>query len=181
MKEPRLRLEPLAIEHAPLVLAYISENRGYFAPWEPLRSDESLTLDAQRQELARSDADRAAGWCARFAGFERDGREIVGIVNLWDIRHGVLETATLGYSVGARYCGRGYATELAGAVVRYAFRELGLHRVQASYQPENIASERVLRKLGFVVEGYARDYLFLNGAWRDAVLTSLVNPRATLR
>jgi ribosomal-protein-alanine N-acetyltransferase len=181
MKTARLRLEPLTVAHAQLVLDYVTENRAYLAPWEPLRSDDSLTLDAQRRELARSDVDRAAGMCARFAAFEHDGSQLAAIVNLWDIRHGVIETAVLGYSVGERFSGRGYATEAAGAVVRHAFERFGLHRVQASYQPENVASERVLRKLGFMVEGYAREFLFLNGMWRDAVLTSRINRRTTLR
>lgn len=60
--------------------------------------------------------------------------------------------------------------------VRYAFDVLNLHRLETSYQPANERSGRVLRKLGFVVEGYARDYLLLNGSWRDGILVSLTNP-----
>jgi len=68
--------------------------------------------------------------------------------------------------------------EAAGAVVTYAFETLRLHRLETSYQPTNERSGRVLRKLGFVVEGYARDYLFLNGAWRDGILAARINPDA---
>jgi ribosomal-protein-alanine N-acetyltransferase len=62
------------------------------------------------------------------------------------------------------------------AVVGFAFETLRLHRVMANYQPINERSGKLLRRLGFVTEGYARDYLFINGAWRDHVLTALTSP-----
>ena len=58
----------------------------------------------------------------------------------------------------------------------FAFRELRLHRIMANYRPENERSGRLLERLGFVREGVAKDYLFIDGAWRDHVLTALVNP-----
>jgi ribosomal-protein-alanine N-acetyltransferase len=56
------------------------------------------------------------------------------------------------------------------------FGELGFHRIMANYLPHNERSGRLLRRLGFVVEGYARDYLYIHGAWRDHILTALTNP-----
>jgi [ribosomal protein S5]-alanine N-acetyltransferase len=61
-------------------------------------------------------------------------------------------------------------------VIAYAFNDMGLHRIMANYIPTNERSGRLLRRLGFVVEGYARDYLFLAGNWQDHILTSLINP-----
>ena len=58
----------------------------------------------------------------------------------------------------------------------WAFGELRLHRIMANYRPENERSARVLERLGFVCEGIARNYLFIDGAWRDHVLTSLTSP-----
>jgi ribosomal-protein-alanine N-acetyltransferase len=63
------------------------------------------------------------------------------------------------------------------AAIRYAFDELRLHRIMANYVPTNERSGRVLRRLGFVIEGYARDYLFIGGRFMDHVLTSLTNPK----
>jgi ribosomal-protein-alanine N-acetyltransferase len=110
-------------------------------------------------------------------GFRTRSDDIVGSIDLLSILRGMLQSAMLGYSVDATREGRGYATEGARAVVRFAFDELNLHRVEASYRPTNERSSRVVRKLGFVVEGYARDYLFLNDAWHDGILVSLTNAR----
>jgi ribosomal-protein-alanine N-acetyltransferase len=62
------------------------------------------------------------------------------------------------------------------AGIAYAFDELGFHRVMANYMPVNERSGRLLRRLGFVVEGYARDFLLIDGQWRDHVLTALTAP-----
>ena len=62
------------------------------------------------------------------------------------------------------------------AALPWVFAHLALHRVRAGYEPVNERSGRLLRRLGFVVEGYARDYIYTGGAWRDQILTSLVNP-----
>jgi ribosomal-protein-alanine N-acetyltransferase len=67
-------------------------------------------------------------------------------------------------------------TEGLRALCGYAFGTMGLHRLQANHLPENLKSAAVLRRLGFVVEGYARDFLLIDGRWRDHVLTSLVAP-----
>ena len=67
-------------------------------------------------------------------------------------------------------------TEAVAAAIRYAFEDLRLHRVKAAYLPTNERSGRLLRRLGFVVEGYARDYLLIQGRWQDQVLVALINP-----
>jgi ribosomal-protein-alanine N-acetyltransferase len=68
-------------------------------------------------------------------------------------------------------------SEALRAGIAYVFETLGFHRIQANHLPANERSARLLRRLGFSVEGYARDYLYINGAWRDHVLTSLTSPR----
>lgn len=172
----RLVLEPLSARHAPAFLAYNERNRKHLAQWEPLRDDGFYTLARQEAAIARCEADAQRDLCRRFVAFESGHEQIIANVNLWNIRRGNIHAAIIGYSVDERRQGRGYATEAAAAVVRYAFDVLNLHRLETSYQPENTPSGRVLRKLGFVVEGYARDYLLLGGAWSDAILVALINP-----
>ena len=67
------------------------------------------------------------------------------------------------------------------ATLGHAFEVLRLHRVQANHLPENHRSARLLRRLGFRIEGLARDYLYVNGAWRDHVLTALTYPQFDTR
>jgi ribosomal-protein-alanine N-acetyltransferase len=58
----------------------------------------------------------------------------------------------------------------------FVFGQMRIHRIMANFRPENERSRQLLRRLGFAEEGFARDYLYIDGAWRDHVLTSLVNP-----
>lgn len=96
-------------------------------------------------------------------------------IGLSNVIRGVFQAAHLGYRTDRDHQGQGYMTEALAAVVEHAFDRLNLHRLMANYQPWNKASGRILEKLGFVEEGLAKDYLFINGAWRDHVLTALVN------
>jgi ribosomal-protein-alanine N-acetyltransferase len=67
-------------------------------------------------------------------------------------------------------------SEALRAANAYVFGPMRLHRIMANHRPENARSAKLLERLGFVREGLARDYLFIDGAWRDHVLMSLTNP-----
>jgi ribosomal-protein-alanine N-acetyltransferase len=101
-----------------------------------------------------------------------DGGGVVARIGLRGIVRGAMQTARLGYIVDVRHTRKGFATESVKAVLEFAFDRLGLHRVEAAVMPENEPSLRVLEKLGFVREGYARGYLLIAGEWRDHVLLS---------
>lgn len=85
-----------------------------------------------------------------------------------------VQAGKLGYAIAAKEWGRGYATDAACALVTYAFKELGLHRITAAIGPDNAASIAVVQQLGFAREGVLRDHVFTNGAWRDSVLLSVL-------
>lgn len=172
----RLRLEPYDPAFAPEILAYYERNRAHLDPWEPARSASFYTLANHRDECVRAVGAAARGEYVRFAAFSRDDGALVAQFNLWNIRRSVIQCAVIGYSVDGAHEGRGFATEAGAAVVDYAFGALNLHRLETSYHPANERSGRVLRKLRFAVEGYARDYLFMRGAWQDAILVARVNP-----
>jgi RimJ/RimL family protein N-acetyltransferase len=89
--------------------------------------------------------------------------------------HGVSEVqASIGYILNRRYWSHGYATEAAKALVDYLFRELGVHRVFASCDPENHASIRVLEKVGMSLEGRLRENMNIRGEYRDSLIFGLV-------
>jgi ribosomal-protein-alanine N-acetyltransferase len=176
---PRLRLAPLVPAYADAVCAYYARNRAHLDRWEPARPADFDTVGYHRRELEMTWRAQVRDECARFAVHLREGEELLAIVNLWNIRRGAIQAAILGYSVDAAHEGQGYVTEAAGAAVGFAFDVLRLHRVETSYHPTNERSGRVLRRLGFTVEGYARDYLYIDGAWQDAVLVGLANPAWT--
>ena len=92
---------------------------------------------------------------------------IVGAINLSQIFRKAFQNAYLGYSLGVRYTGQGYMTEAVRLILRFAFKDLKLHRVEANVQPENKPSIAVLKRCGFTREGFSRKYLKIAGQWRD--------------
>jgi ribosomal-protein-alanine N-acetyltransferase len=162
---------------APALLAYGLRNEPRFARWEPERADDVAGhLRWVRWRRDESAAQRGLGLLALDRAVPG---ALAGIVNLYGITGSATFTAMLGYSVDGAYEGRGFAREAVSAVIAHAFDTLNLHRVTANYHPANERSGALLRRLGFVVEGYSRDLLYLRGTWRDHVLTSLTNPNWT--
>lgn len=92
---------------------------------------------------------------------------IAGLINLNVITRGALQSAYLGYGIGAAYARRGYMTAGLKLVTAYAFREMGLHRLEANIQPDNFASIALVRKCRFHREGFSPRYLKIADQWRD--------------
>ena len=97
----------------------------------------------------------------------RNDGVIVGTITLSQIFRKKFQNAYLGYMLGSAYTGHGYMTEAVGIILKYAFQRLRLHRIEANVQPENLPSIAVLRRCGFVQEGFSRKYLKIGGRWRD--------------
>jgi ribosomal-protein-alanine N-acetyltransferase len=98
---------------------------------------------------------------------DRASGRIAGVINLNCIVRGFFHSAYLGYCVGSPFARQGYMTEGIKAVTRYAFTEMGLHRVEANIQPNNGASIALVKRCGFRLEGFSPRYLKIAGAWRD--------------
>lgn len=97
----------------------------------------------------------------------REDDAIVGFFNISQIIRGALQGAFLGYGGVAAYAGRGYMTEALELVLRRAFTELHLHRLEANIQPSNLPSIALVRRCGFAREGFSPRYLKVGGRWRD--------------
>jgi [ribosomal protein S5]-alanine N-acetyltransferase len=164
--------------HAPRMLRYHQDNWDHLRRWSPPVPHDFMTLGYWERRLAGERGSALAGRAARWA-LSRAGdadREVIGTVGLTEIVRGPLGQAYLGYGLAEREQGRGLMTEAVRAVCAYAFESLRLHQIMAGYVPVNEASGRVLRRSGFDVVGYIRDHLYVDGAWRDHILTVLIEP-----
>jgi ribosomal-protein-alanine N-acetyltransferase len=97
----------------------------------------------------------------------RESGDKVGAIHLNHIIPGALQGAFLGYYAFTPHAGHGLMCEGMLLVLRHAFQELKLHRLEANIQPKNHASIRLARKCGFVREGFSRRYLKVGGRWKD--------------
>lgn len=112
-----------------------------------------------------------------------DGR-LVGQVNVSGVVRGAFDSAAIGYWVDRRVAGLGVTPTAVAMVVDHVFEVARLHRVEANVRPENVASLRVVQKLGFRPEGRHERYLHIDGAWRDHLTFGLVRddvPEGLLR
>jgi RimJ/RimL family protein N-acetyltransferase len=98
----------------------------------------------------------------------------IGVCGLF-IRYDELGQGEILYVLGHRYWGQGYATEAARALLGYGFRELDLHRIYATCRPANVASARVMEKLGMRREGHLRQHRWMKGRWQDSLLYAILD------
>jgi len=109
-------------------------------------------------------------WSDSFAYFlvcRKEDDCILGIINLSQIFHGPFRSAYLGYYIGEEHARQGYMTEALQLMLVHAFTKLKLHRLEANIQPGNTASIALVKRAGFVCEGFSRRYLKIGGRWRD--------------
>ena len=141
-------------------------NREFLRPWEPRHPNPlPLTEDGIASDLERMQLERLEDRRYTCGIFVLDEDQLVGTISLANVSRGAWQNATIGYFVDAAHNGHGYATEAVVLMTRVAFDQLGLHRVQAGVMPRNHASNRVMEKAGFRFEGYAPNYLQINGVW----------------
>ena len=178
LETDRLFLRVVSVADAEFIVRYYRENKEYLAPWEPARSKEFYTVPFWRNTLQKARQDFLDGKSMRcvFSLKSSAPDAIIGVANFNNMIRGVFQACHLGYSIDHRYQGQGLMSEALRKAIDFAFEQLQLHRIMANYMPRNERSGRLLRKLGFTPEGYARDYLKIAGKWEDHILTALVRP-----
>ena len=145
-------------------------SRAFLVPWEPTWPADDLTRGAFRRRLKRYAEDLRTDQAYPFFIFRPEDDVLVGGLTLANIRRGVAQAGSLGYWIGARFARQGHMSAAVRALMPFAFGALRLHRLEAACIPTNAASMRLLEKTGFQREGYARQYLCINGIWQDHVL-----------
>ncbi|MGL5815618.1 MAG: GNAT family N-acetyltransferase [Aeromonas sp.] len=176
IKTPRTRLTVLTPERADLMLDFYLRNREHLRVWEPARDESFYTLDHWRQRLRDGYSQFFDGSALQLVALDPKGERVLATCNFTHIMMGMFKACHLGYAIDKEHEGQGLMQEVVAAGIEHLFCEMGLHRIMASYMPANERSGALLARLGFEREGYARDYLMINGRWEDHILTALINP-----
>ncbi|HXW44905.1 MAG TPA: GNAT family protein [Streptosporangiaceae bacterium] len=163
---------------AAVLAGLLTANKEFLAPWEPVRGAEYFTVEGQRTAIADALVRYRQG--TTFPCVIVDGSGMVaGRITLNGIARGPFLSCSVGYWVSQAAGRRGLATAALADIARVAFGDLGLHRIQAETLPDNVASQRVLQRNGFVRIGFAPSYLKIAGRWQDMILYQLISEAMT--
>jgi ribosomal-protein-alanine N-acetyltransferase len=169
-------LRPLRMRDASAWMDCRRRNVEWLRPWEatppngPSMFGTSASVFTAMTRRLRTEARR--GRALPFAVLV-DGR-FAGQLNIAGIVRGSLDSAHIGYWVDQRVAGRGVMPTAVALAVDHAFGPVGLHRIEVNIRPENVASRRVVEKLGFRLEGTRERFLHISGEWRDHLTFALV-------
>jgi ribosomal-protein-alanine N-acetyltransferase len=159
-----------------LISEYFIANRQHLKEWEPKREEGFFTLSGWTQKLIKLNELHRMGLGYYLLIIDKESNEMLGTVSFSNISRFPFHACNVGYSLAANAQGRGAMTRALKLAVNYMFKVQNIHRVMASYMPRNHRSEAVLERVGFTKDGFAKDYLLINGKWEDHNLTSLINP-----
>lgn len=165
----------LCLDDSPVLAELLTANRAFLAPWEPTRTEDYFTLEGQLDVIESALERCAQGSVHPRAILDESGR-VVGRITLNEIVRGPLQSCSLGYWLNEADNGRGLAARAVGEIVQIAFAALKLHRVQAGTALDNVRSQRVLERNGFVRFGTAPSYIHIAGRWQDEALYQVINP-----
>lgn len=177
LRTERLILRMSELDDVESEAAFYRENEDHLGPWFPDSGRAMANLTALKQFVPEFKRRALQDQGYRFqVSLKEEPKRYAGVVSLSRIQRGSEQTAVLGYGIAKRLEGHGYMSEAVRAVMRFAFDDLDLHRVEASYSPDNERSGKLLEACGFHEEGVLRQSLRINGVWRDHVLTAKINP-----
>lgn len=156
LETPRLSIRPLESGDLEAFLAYVSDEKTmHYLPEEPFNKTQALDFISKHQ----------GPQAEAFALVSKDTQQLIG--------HFIFEkyfgdhTYEIGWVLNPKLHSQGYATEAAKAIIQYGFEDLGLHRIVATCQPENIPSYRVMEKAGMRKEGFFKACIPTKDGWWD--------------
>lgn len=159
------------------LLRYFTQNEAQWRQWLPQSDPSYFTLPYYREKLKQEVGQLINGTAIRFYLFlPHQPTQIIGDVHFSNIIYGAFQSCFLGYKVANIHSNQGYITEALKTAIPYLFSRLKLHRIEANIMPHNLASIKVVEKLGFYNEGLARKYLKINGIWQDHYHYVMLNP-----
>lgn len=163
----RLELNILNEDAAPLTTAFFERNRDFFEPSEPEHSAEYYTIPYQRRVLAAENTQLLRSQSIRYYLFLKENSALIGTVSFQHIRPTPAASCEVGYRLDQAYIGHGYMTEALAFLIPKICLSYHLNRIEANILPENTASCRLIERLGFTLEGTARQYFLIQGQYRD--------------
>lgn len=170
---PRVDLRPLKASDWDGWHAVRTRSRDWLEPWEPLGDpgapDPATDAEAFRARCGAWERQRHFDAAYGYGIFLRSDSAFVGEVSLGSVQRGPFQSANIGYWIDEANAGQGLMPEAVALVIRHAFEELGLHRVEAAIVPRNARSRRVVDKLGLREEGTSEKFLQIRGVWEDHV------------
>lgn len=163
-------------EDIPGIAGFFRENAAHLGRMETPRPPQWHEPEYwEKTQLPLYEKEYREGSSCRLFIFPADGGTIIGYLNFFAFIRGAFHACICGYGLAEAQQGKGVMTEAMGAACQFVFSELHMHRIMANVRPDNERSLRVLERLGFEREGYAKKYLRANGVWCDHVLTALTN------
>ncbi|MGY5771718.1 ribosomal protein S5-alanine N-acetyltransferase [Vibrio antiquarius] len=171
-----LLLRTAEIGDADMIAEYFQANREYLKPFEPKREEAFFSVNGWLQKLIKLNELHRMGLGYYCLLVRASSGEMLGTISFSNLSRFPFYSCNVGYSLAEKAQGHGYMRRGLTMACDYMFNVQKLHRIQAGYMPHNKRSESVLEHVGFDREGYAKDYLLINGEWQDHVLTSLINP-----
>lgn len=161
-------IKVLTPKDAQNLLNYYIKNKTYLSKFEPAREENFYTLEVQKKNLIENYKDFLNGKNINFGIYKHN--KLIGKIQISNIVMGVFKNAFVGYSIDEYEQGKGYMKQALKLVIKYAFEEIELHRLEASTLTDNLRSQGVLRACGFKKLGVSDRYLFINSKWRDHII-----------
>ncbi len=181
LETDRLYLKVLGSESSKEVVNYYKRNQDFLKRWESIKRDDFYTLEYHKRLLSIEKDEIEDGKRLKLWIYLKNTNSIIGYINFGNIIRGSFESSFLGYKLDYKNRNKGYMTEALNHALNYYFNTLKLHRVEVNVMPENLASIKVVQKLGFQKEGLARKYLKINGVWEDHIHYSLIKDEFSLK
>jgi [ribosomal protein S5]-alanine N-acetyltransferase len=164
-----------AVGDIPKIISFYRNNAAHFEKVSSAHPDSFYTVSFWQNKLITAQQDFQNDRACNLFIFEIQTQDIIGFINFSSFIRGAFYACFLGYGLAEAAQGKGLMTEALKLAIDFVFERLYMHRIMANYLPTNERSAKLLRRLNFEIEGYAKNYLFIHGEWQDHVLTSLTN------
>jgi len=171
----RLIVKPISKSFAQDILEYYIRNKSFLGKWSQKRDNNFYTLKEQEQRIKIILSQIKKGETIQYWIFLKSTGNLIGYIQFSNILKGSFQSCFLSYSLDKDEINKGIMTEALLPVIRYIFKTVNLHRIEANIMPNNLTSLKVVRKLGFKEEGLAKKYLKINGRWEDHLHMTLLN------